>query len=564
VRRRLAALSVSVALAVGCAPSRPLVPPPYPLPAARVETRDGIRGLGSSFLRMREGIREARLEGDAYRRGYDRGRLAYDEILSVERDLRGMLERFLPSAFKRLLLQKVVAVHLRASIPGIPAEHLEEIVGLSDALSPDPFREQWNPFARYLALHALHDFSQRYADDTPLAAACTGFAASGPATADGHTWMARNFDFEGGDRLDREKIVAYVVPKDGIPYLSVTFAGLTGVTSGFNREGIGIFVNAWSAGETSSSGEPATLVAADVLERARNLAEAVGILQKAVVFVSDIYVVADGKTGELAVVEKTPTRSAVRRADNRILAANHPETPDFAGARLAASSTSLYRRERLEELLARQGPLDAKSAVRVLRDRRGKGDRDLSPGNRNAVNALISSHSVIFDLTARRAWVAQEPHGLGRFVAYSLDLGIGADPADPRFQALASEGLPPDPWLTGGGYANYVASRRLLAEADLALTGKRPALAFAKAQEALRRAPGSAEALALSAEALATTGDREGAGRLMAAALERDPSPPPFARSLEEFRAALAAGRPPPRRPAYPVRVTEGETVGSR
>lgn len=557
MRKRLAVLALSIALAGGCAPNRPLVPPPYPPPPARVQTRGGIRELGSSFLRVREGIREARLAGDAYWRGYARGRLAYEEILSVERDLRGILERFLPSPFKRLLLAKVVALQLRASIPGIPAEHLEEIAGLSDALSPDPFRDQWNPFARYLALHALHDFSQRYAEDTPLAAACTGFATSGPGTADGHTWMARNFDFEGGDRLDREKIVAYVVPDEGIPYLSVTFAGLTGVTSGFNREGIGIFVNAWSAGETSSAGEPATLVAADVLERARTLEEAVGILQKASVFVSDIYVVADGKSGELAVVEKTPTRCAVRRADNRILAANHPEVSDFARARLAASSTSLYRRERLEELLVQERSVDAKSAIRVLRDRRGKGNRELSPGNRNAINALISSHSVVFDLTARRAWVAQDPHGLGRFVAYSLDLGIAADPADPRFQALASESLPPDPWLSGGGYASYVASRGLLAQADLALTSKRPRLALAKAEEALRRVPGSVEALALSAEALAATGDREGAGRLLAAALERDPSPPPFARSLEELRSALAAGRTPSRRPAYPVHVMD-------
>ena len=73
--------------------------------------------------------------------------------------------------------------------------------------------------------------------------------------------------------------------------------------------------------------------------------------------------------------------------------------------------------------------------------------------------------------------------------------------------------------------------------------------------------------MSLSAEALAATGDREGAGRLMAAALERDPSPPPFARSLEEFRAALAAGRPPSRRPAYPVSVMDGgeqSVVGSQ
>ena len=552
MRNRLSAILLLVGIGVSCAPSRPFVPPPYPPPPATVQTDDGIRRLGSSFLRMREGIREARLAGDSYQRGYARGRLAYDEIIAVERDLRGMLERFVPSV-KRLLLHKVVALHLRASIPGIPAEHLEEIDGLSDALAPDPFREQWNPFARYLALHALHDFSQRYVDDTPLAAACTGFAATGRATLDGHTWMARNFDFEGGERLDREKIVAYVVPRDGIPYLSVTFAGLTGVTSGFNREGIGIFVNAWSAGETSSAGEPATLVAADVLERARSLADAIGILQKASVFVSDLYVIADGKTGEMAVVEKTPSRCAVRRGGNGVLAANHPETSEFAGTRLAASSTSLYRRERLEELVARQaGRLDAQGAVRILRDRRGKGDRELGPGNRNAVNALISSHSVVFDLTASRAWVAQAPHGLGRFVAYSLDLGIAADPTDSRFRALASDSIPSDPWLDGCGYAEYVAARRLLAEANRALS-KRPAQALAKAQDALRRAPNWVEALALSAEALAKTGDRAAAERLTRAALDRDPAPPTFARSLEEFRAALTSGRRPTGRLAYPA-----------
>src|SRR5262249_45279637 len=213
----------------------------------------------------------------------------------------------------------------------------------------------------------------------------------------------------------REKIVAYVVPDRGIPYLTVTFAGLTGVTTGFNREGIGIAIHAWSGGPTGSVGEPATLVAADGLERSSAGAEAVSILPAAPAFGSDIYLLADGKTGELAVVEKTPRAFAVRRGGELLAVANHPETPRFSGGRpLNASSTSTYRRARLEEVLGNRGkPLDVLAAVGVLRDRRGLAGKDIGPGNRNAINALIASHSVVLDLTARKAWVADAPHGLG-------------------------------------------------------------------------------------------------------------------------------------------------------
>jgi isopenicillin-N N-acyltransferase like protein len=554
MRGSTAIVASALTVCIFCAPRRPLAPPPYPPPPAAVDERDGIGRLGESFLRQRQGIREARFVGNAYTRGYARGRLAYAQIVQAERDLRGLLERFVPPGVKRLVLNTVIAANLRASIPEIPAEHVEEIAGVSDALSPDPFPDDWNPFARQLAMHALHDFSQRFVDDTPLAAACTAFAASGRATADGHTLMARNFDFEAGEAFDREKIVAYVVPKEGIPYLSVTFASLTGVTSGFNREGIGIFVNAWSAGETGSSGEPATLVAADVLERARTLSDAIGILEKASVFVSDFFVLADGKTGEMAVVEKSPSRTAVRRSSEWIAAANHPESPELGSSRLAATSTSFYRRERIEEMLRLGfGRIDARFAVRALRDRSGRGGRELGPGNRNAVNALISSHSVVFDLAARRAWVSAGPHGLGHFAVYALELGIRADPADVRFADLAADTIPADPWLASGGYADYEKARGLVAAGRKVLRAKRPAQALVLAREALSCAPGLVEALALAGEALAAAGDTAGADRELAAALERDPAPPPFARSLAGFRAALAAGRRPAEPLAYPL-----------
>ncbi|HKF45331.1 MAG TPA: C45 family peptidase [Thermoanaerobaculia bacterium] len=536
-----------------CAPARPESVQKIPQSAV-VEQQGGVRRLGKSYLARREGILEARFVGSAYDRGYARGALAYEEIIRGERTIQKLIRRFFPSAIGRFFLRRTVAANLRESLPEIPLDRREEIVGLSDAIEPDPFPNEWNPFARHLALHALHDLSQRYADDTPLGAACTGFAASGAATADGHTLLARNFDFEADTLFDREKIVAYVVPDGGIPYLTVTFAGLTGVTTGFNREGIGIAVHAWSGGPTASAGEPATLVAADVLEHASTLDDAIHLLGTAPVFVSDIYLVADGNTGELAAVEKTPQGFAVRRARELLAVANHPETPRFAGARtLNATSTSPYRRARLEEVLSAAGRLDVPKAVGVLRDRRGLGGRDIGPGNRNAINALIASHSVVLDLTARKAWVADAPHGLGRYVAYSLDLGVEAEPADSRLASLEALAIPPDPWLLSGGFADFQSARKLFFQGRAAFKSGRPAAAEADADAALRLAPGLVEALALRAQARAALGLSAGAREDCDAAFERDPAPPTFRRSLETLCAAVSSGKRPPANLAYPV-----------
>src|SRR5262249_38084939 len=167
-------------------------------------------------------------------------------------------------------------------------------------------------------------------------------------------------------------------------------------------------------------------------------------------------------------------------------------------------------------------------------------------------NALIASHSVVFDLTSRLAWVADAPHGLGRFVAYSLDLGIEADPGDSRLLELNGLAFPADPWLTSGGYADFEAARRLLFQGRTDLRRGRSAAAVDRAEEALRLAPGFVEAIALRAQGEASLGRIAGARAECAAALERDPSPPTFRRSLESFCAAVAAGKRPGNL-AYPV-----------
>lgn len=552
--RRLCLLLILAS--AGCAPPREPARGPRPPFALRTAQEGGAATFGSSFLRRRQGVYEARFQGAPYERGYARGRLAYDQIVAGEKDLDFLLRKMVPSPLKRWGLRQLLASSMRRSERFISAEHLEEIAGLADAEVPDPLPRGWKPFARQLSLHALHDFSQRFIDTVPLSGACSGFAASGRASVDGHVYLARNFDFEAGSRFDREKIVAAIVPQKGYPYLSVTFGGLTGVVSGVNARGLALSLQALSGGPTRSVGEPASLLAADILQHDASVEEAITRLRSATVLVSDIYLLADA-AGHLAAVEKTPEVTGVREADAILAATNIPRTPEVKAVLgpPPAISSSLYRQQRLEELLAQAGGgLSATAAVRILRDRRGIGGKELGPGNRNAIDAFIACHSVVFDVTARRAYVAAAPHTLGPYVAFDLDLLALRSPSDPQFAGLEKEAVPEDPFLTSGRYADYRRARGLVRSARRALRrGRNEEAARDQASRALALAPGFVEALACRAEAEMRLGRFEEAASDLEEARRRDPGPPDFAALLERLDSRAASRQPPSRLLSFPL-----------
>ena len=69
-------------------------------------------------------------------------------------------------------------------------------------------------------------------------------------------------------------------------------------------------------------------------------------------------------------------------------------------------------------------------AIAILRDKRGPGDVALPPGDRRAIDALIATHGVVMDTTARVLWVSEGPHLKGRFVRFDIGrlLSPGYDP----------------------------------------------------------------------------------------------------------------------------------------
>ena len=61
-----------------------------------------------------------------------------------------------------------------------------------------------------------------------------------------------------------------------------------------------------------------------------------------------------------------------------------------------------------------------RTVLELLRGKRGVGGVELGLGNRNSLDALIATHSVVADATTLILWVGEGPHLLGKFRAFDL------------------------------------------------------------------------------------------------------------------------------------------------
>jgi hypothetical protein len=297
-------------------------------------------------------------------------------------------------------------------------------------------------------LHSLYDVSLSF-EHSPLIG-CTSFALTGDAAEAGHTILARNFDFEAGRIFDERKAVFLMHETGKLAYASVSWPGLVGAVTGMNEAGVALVVHGGRAKEPRSEGEPLVHTMRDVLGQATSTDDAVEMLRRREPMVSHIVMLADA-AGRVAVVERAPGEPpSVRRGAGKVGLTNHfegPWTDDPANLQVKRETSTLARRARLDELLSRMRPAaTVADAVAVLRDRSGVGDAPLPTGDRRAIDALIATHGVVIDTTARVMWVSEGPHLLGRFIRFDVGrlLAKGYDPKI-EHDIVATE---PDPLLS--------------------------------------------------------------------------------------------------------------------
>ncbi len=418
-----------------------------------------VTRLGPNWRRRRDGVNEIALSGTPWERGYANARLTPELLEQQERHLLSTAREFLPNAASFWLLKQLIAVNNRHLPDHVSEQEQLEVLGLVEG-STDHYPDEGVPlYHRVLNYHAAHDISHVLIDN-PLVAekeiiGCTAFAAWGDASEGGDLWVARNFDWEAGEIFDKEKCILYVWPEDGLAYVHVAWAGMAGAVTGMNEAGISIHINAARTDETGFGriGTPVSMLVKRVLEQARTIEDAHRILREAQVFVSDSYMVASRDEKRAVVIEKSPDHCVLREATKpgMLLQSNHflgePWQADPVQKEQIERATTLYRWQRLEELTTKHhGKVNKDVCLSILRDRKGRGDKELGYGNRNAIDGGICAHSVIMNVSKGQMWVSSGPHTYGHYVYVPVHEMLKAEPQGAlRMHIARQDYLPRDP-----------------------------------------------------------------------------------------------------------------------
>jgi isopenicillin-N N-acyltransferase like protein len=363
------------------------------------------------------------VEGDDFERGNAMGVLTKELAQKQEDYFVNEINSKVPSQFYQFFLKLFIGWFNRDIDKHIPMEYQKEIYGISLSAS-EKYTYIGPAYQRLLNYHAAHDIG--HALQNMHLVACTALGAWDQYAEDSSMYIGRNFDFYVGDDFAKDKIIAFVNPTHGHRFMMVTWGGMIGVLSGMNIHGLTVTLNADKSDIPSKTGTPVSIIAREILQYASTIDEAYAIAKKHTSFVSESFMIGSAKDRKIAVIEKTPETTAIYYPDDsRIICANHYQSKELSQTKLNIEdmndSTSVYRQQRVSELLNAVPQMNEKKMALILRDRKGNGEASIGNGNPKAINQLIAHHSIIFNPYKKVAWISTSPFQLGEYLSIDLE-----------------------------------------------------------------------------------------------------------------------------------------------
>lgn len=209
-----------------------------------------------------------------------------------------------------------------------------------------------------------------YYDAIKLVIGCTAFAVD----TDAGPLHARNLDWwTDNGLLARDSIIVnYSQSAASRPFRAVSWPGYIGVLSGMAPGRFAITLNAVLSYDPPALAQPVTFLLRSVFETARTFDEAVDRLVSTEIASDCLILVTGTRQGEMAVIERTPTRAAVRwPKDGYIVVANEYVSLDNTAAQAVEQPlqvTSEDRYCRTTMLLAQYVPQDIAGCFAILCD----------------------------------------------------------------------------------------------------------------------------------------------------------------------------------------------------
>ncbi|MDD4102250.1 MAG: C45 family autoproteolytic acyltransferase/hydrolase [Kiritimatiellae bacterium] len=220
-------------------------------------------------------------------------------------------------------------------------DRIEEIVRRAMPHTPERFMRECR------AMGAAAGISERdalCANFFPELFHCSGVAVRNTASADGRVVHARVLDYMRDINLQKYTVLQVFVPDNGIPWVSVGYAGFLGTVTAMNVRGFAIG-EMGGHGEGDWDGMPMTFLMREVAERASNVEEALKIMREAKNTCEYYYVLSDAKR-DIVAIYATPDKFEVLQPGQQ-----HPLLPKVPQDTVLISAESRARvlSERLHE-----------------------------------------------------------------------------------------------------------------------------------------------------------------------------------------------------------------------
>lgn len=437
---------------------------------------DSTYSYNQNYLtKNKQQLWELYIKGNPLQLGYNNGALTQKLMQEQEEIFFSKVEGFVPSKFKQNLLSSFLKWYNRKMYLNVREDYQAELYGLSQ-YSSDKYDFIASKYLRNLYLHGAHDIGHALQDLAMVG--CTSLAVWNENTEDGDLLIGRNFDFYVGDDFSRNKLVEFVQPEDGIPYMSVSWAGMIGVVSGMNKEGITVTINAGKSKIPLTAKTPISLVTREILQYSRTIDEAIAIAKKRSVFVSESILVGSANDKNAVIIEVSPKNFGVYKVQNtsKVFCTNHFQSDaykdDVRNQKHIKESHSAYRYEKLQELLQEEKKLNPEKMAAILRDRSGLKDESIGYGNEKALNQLLAHHAVIFSPQKRLVWVSSNPYQLGEFVCYDLNEIFSEKGLQHNDFSKSQLNIAKDPFADSQDFKNYEEYRKVTLKINDAIDNK--------------------------------------------------------------------------------------------
>ncbi len=450
---------------------------------------------GRSWLARRGGLWVLHLEGSPEQIGDAQGHLSGRLFRNLDGRIDTMLEHryrgFVETWSERMLLRW----DYRNADAALAEPIRTELSALAGSL-PDDGEGPIGAYHRLFLYQCFFDITQRL-QDTVLEGSMFAVAprSTSAGVEAGNLVIGRTLSIDFGPDFEADRMVSFYYPDGKYPFVSIGWAGLVGVVTGINARGIFVAANpAHTDDAREADAIPLPMVLRDVLEQADTLEQAIEILQAAELRTAAVVLIGDGVQRKAVVLEASARSGEkgrlIRGEDEQAVWATDHMTrevfeSDAHNDRIKRTTSSGYRFERLAELLATPGSFEPADAVDLLRDRGGLANAQLGLGNRNALENLHTTQSIVVDATSMVLWVAEGPSTLGRYRAFDL----GHLLARQRTRPAPLADFPADRLLYSEEYRDYGEALEGLGYARELLALDRPEQALAAAQVSLALAP---------------------------------------------------------------------------